>query len=42
MIEDFHLLSCLAEEGIDSSMVRWTEESENRLFLQFGKVIWIK
>ena len=42
MIEDFHLLSCLAEEGSESTMVRWTEESENRFFLQFGKVFWLK
>lgn len=42
MMEDFRLLYCLAEEGSDSRMQRWTEESEKKLFLQFGKVFWIK
>ena len=42
MIEDFRLLYCLAEGGSDSRMQRWTEESEKKLFLQFGKVFWIK
>ena len=42
MIEDFRLLSCLAQEGGDSRMLRWTKECENRRFLQFGKVFWIK
>ena len=42
MIEDFRLLSCLAQEGGDSRMLRWAKECENRRFLQFGKVFWIK
>ena len=42
MIEDFRLLYCLAEKGVDSKIMRLTDEHESRLFLQFGKVFWVK
>ena len=42
MIEDFRLLYCLAEKGADSKIMRLTDEYESRLFLQFGKVFWVK
>ena len=42
MIEDFRLLYCLAEKGADSKIMRLTDEHESRLFLQFGKVFWVK